>query len=207
MASKNFSDLHPRHQGLILALLPVVLALVAYYELVSPLSQQAAQLKGEVSTLHQQNMRGRLLDTQRATLRRKIAQAQNELDALREIVPDEPAHDQFIKMLYSTAHTSSVYIRDLAASPAVKQTYFTEMPFQVHLDGTYFNMLDFFARLAGSQRIVNVTGLALSSPASSGGRGSYRPGPQETVAANCVLTTFYNSPPPAPSSVKPGPKR
>lgn len=205
MASKKFSDLPPKQQGLILALLPVVLAFVVFYNFVSPLRGQASQLQARVTALHQQNMRGRILETQRAALQKKIAQAQSDLAALREIVPDEPAEDQFVTMLYSTAQASAVHIRLLQASPAVRQTYFATMPFQVHLDGTYYGMLGFFARLANSPRIVNVAGLALSSPATSGGgRGAYKPSPQETLAANCVLTTFYNTPLAVPSPKKPG---
>lgn len=205
MASKKFSDLTPKQQGLILALLPVVLAFVVFYNFVSPLSKQASQLQTQVTALYQQNMRGRMLEMRRAELRKKIAQAQNDLAALREIVPDEPAEDQFVTMLYSTAKASSVYIRVVQASPPVRQTYFAGMPFQVHLDGTYYGMLSFFAHLAGSPRIVNVAGLSLSSPAASGGgRGSYKPGAQETLAANCVLTTFYNTPLLVSSPKKPG---
>lgn len=205
MASKKFSDLPPKQQGLILALLPAVLAFVVFYNFVSPLREQAAQLQTRVTALHQQNMRGRILEMQRAALKKKIAQAQADLDALREIVPDEPAEDQFVTMLYSTARASSVHLRVLQASPAVRQTYFAAMPFQVHLDGTYYGMLGFFARLAASPRIVNVAGLALSSPATSGGgRGAYKPEPQETLAAKCVLTTYYNTPLAISSPKKPG---
>ena len=203
MASRKFSELPPMQQGLMLAVLPVVLAIVVFYDFVTPLQGQAEQLQSQVSTLHLQNMRGRMLEAQRVQLQQKIAQAGRDLANLREIVPDEPADDKFVTMLYSTARASSIYIRDLQASAATRQTYFTEMPFRAHLDGTYYAMLDFFTRLAASQRIVNVSGLSLESVKSSGGGGSYKTGPQETVAANCVLTTFYNSPPPAPSRSKP----
>lgn len=195
MASKKFSDLSPQQQGLLLALLPVVLAFVVFYNFVSPLNQTAARLQTQVTALHQQNMRGRLLEAQRKTLQQKVVQAQAELASLREIVPDDPAEDQFVTMIYSTAQASSVHIRALSASPVQKQNYFAAMPFQVHLDGDYYGVLGFFARLAGSPRIVNVSGLSLSAPASSGGgRGAYKPAARETLAANCVLTTFYNTP-------------
>ncbi|MGH9435256.1 MAG: type 4a pilus biogenesis protein PilO [Terriglobia bacterium] len=206
MASKKFSELEPMHQGLILALAPVVLAIVVFYEFVSPLRAQAALLKQQVATLHRENMRGRLLETQRTQLQQRIAQAQTELAALREIVPDRPAEDQFIKMVYGTGVTSSVHVRSLEAAPVEQKTYYTQMPFKVHVDGTYYGMLDFFSRLAQSPRIVNVSDLTLDSPTSSGG-GSYRPGPQETVAANCTLTTFFNSPPPPAPATKRGARK
>ncbi|MGH9398068.1 MAG: type 4a pilus biogenesis protein PilO [Terriglobia bacterium] len=203
MASKKFSDLAPMHQGLILALAPVVVAIVIFYELVSPLQGQATQLKQQVMTLHRQNMRGQLLETQRAQLKQRIAQAQAELAALQEIVPDQPADDRFIKMIYGTAAASSVAIRSIEAVPVERATYYTKMPFKMHLDGTYYAMVNFFSHLASSPRIVNVSDLTLGSPTSSGG-GSYKLGPQETVAANCVLTTFFNSPPPPAPTVKRG---
>ncbi|MDE3181504.1 MAG: type 4a pilus biogenesis protein PilO [Acidobacteriota bacterium] len=200
MAAKKFSDLGPVHQGLILALLPAVLAFIVFYELVAPLRSQAAQLRTQVDTLHSQNMRGRLLEAQRVQLQQKISQAQTELASLEQIVPDQPSDDQFIKLIDAIAVSSSVHLRSLEASPEKRNLYYTEMPFKAHIDGAYYAMADFFARLAAAPRIVNVSDLTLASSQSSGG-GTYKLGPQETVAANCVLTTFYNSPPPA---VQPG---
>lgn len=201
MAGKKFSELAPAQQGAVLAILPVVLAVVAFYDLVSPLRTRAAELKNQVDTIHQQNQRGRLLESQHAALESKISQAQAELAQLREIVPDEPADDQFVKTIYALAQTSGTHIRSLQAEAESREMYYTAMPFKVHMDGAYYGLLNFFSSLANSQRIVNVSGLSLRSIRSSGG-GSYRLGPQETVGADCVLTTFYNSPPPV--SKKPG---
>lgn len=71
---------------------------------------------------------------------------------------------------------------------------YVEMPFRMHIDGTYYRLLQFFDRLAHGQRIVTVTNLALGSP-EGGGMGSYKVSPVETVGANCVITTYYNRPP------------
>lgn len=199
MAAKKFSDLSAAQQGAVLAILPVVLAIVVFYDLVSPIRSQASQLRQKVEALHQENQRGRALEHQRAELEKKISQARTELAELREIVPDEPADDQFVKMIYQVAQQAGTHVRSLDAEAEARQTYYTEMPFKVHLDGTYYGMLSFFSRLAGSPRIVNVSALALSSAAASRG-GSYKVGGQETVGADCILTTFYNSsPPPAPA--------
>ncbi|MGH9404963.1 MAG: type 4a pilus biogenesis protein PilO [Terriglobia bacterium] len=204
MASRKFSDLPPARQGLLLAVLPVALAIVVFYDFALPLSGQAEQVGSQVATLHAQNARGRLLEIQRAELAQKITRSQKRLAELRAIVPDQPADDQFVSMLYSTARASSVHLRDLDASTPAKNAYFMQMPFRAHIDGTYYAMLDFFRRLAGSQRIVNVSGLSLASVKSARGAGSYQTSPSETVAANCVLTTFYASPRAASDQPRPG---
>ena len=196
MASKKFSELPPQQQGIILACIPLLLAAVIFYDFVSPLRGKAASLQEQVTTLHTQNLRGRALMAQRADLEKRIADARKQLDDLRQIVPDQPADDQFIKTVYGVAADSGVHVRSMEAEPPVRQTYYTEMPFRMRLDGTYYSMLTFFTRLASSSRIVNVRDLALGSVNGPRGKGTYKVGALETVAADCTLTTFYNSPPP-----------
>ncbi len=207
MAGKQFSDLTPQQQGIVLALLPLVLAAVVYYEMLMPLGEKANALKTQWATLHAQNLRGRALESQRADLVKRIAEANKQLSTLEQIVPDTPAEDQFVKMVYGTAALSSVHVRSFIEQPPLRQAYDTEMPFGLHLDGTYFAILDFFNRLESSARIVNVSDLTLGPPVGTGGKGVYKIGPQETVGANCTLTTFYNSPPPPPVKKPPGAPR
>ncbi|HEX5482677.1 MAG TPA: type 4a pilus biogenesis protein PilO [Terriglobia bacterium] len=206
MASKKFSDLPPMQQGIILACLPVLLAVIVFYNFVAPLSTRAKSLKAQFETLHAQNLRARQLEARRADFMKQIATAQAELEELQQIVPDKPADDQFVKAVYGTAAASAVHLRSMTAQPVARQTYYTSMPFQLRLDGTYYGLLSFFTRLANSPRIVNITALTLGPPNGPGRKGSYQVGPSETVAANCILTTFYNSPPPPPPP-KAGPRR
>jgi len=207
MAGKTFSDLTPQQQGLLLACLPLLLAAAVYYEMVMPLSQKIKGLEGQRATLHAQNLRGRALEGQRADLIKRIAAAQKQLDTLRQIVPDQPAEDQFVKLVHDTAVSSAVRIRSIVAQPPVRQMYDTAMPFAVHLDGDYYAMLTFFDRLATAPRIVNISSLTLGPPGGPGRKGTYRVSPEETVGANCILTTFYNSPPPPPPPPRRGPPR
>ncbi len=194
MASKKFSDLSQVQQGYLLAVLPMILAAVVIYDLVLPINRKASGLKAQLTQLETQNMRGKMLEPQRAALKRHIADANKELNALRQIVPDQPADDQFIRMVGDEASASQVYVRFLSSEPPVRQQFFTAMPFRMRIDGTYYGILAFFARLASSPRIVNVSNLTLGPPRGASG-GTYKIGQDETVGADCVLTTFYNSPP------------
>jgi hypothetical protein len=75
------------------------------------------------------------------------------------------------------------------------------------VDGPYYSVLNFYDRLQKVQRIVNVSQLTMG--ALKGGKSSvkkaYKWSPDETVSANCLLTTFYSIPkagPPAAAVVK-----
>jgi Tfp pilus assembly protein PilO len=191
MASKKFSDLTSVQQGVIVALLPAIAAGLVFYDFVLPMRRNAATLREQLQALQAQNLRGRVLETHRADLQKKLADTQARLEQLRQMVPDEAASDQFVKTVYANAAEAAVHVRSLVAGKSEEKQYFTTLPFQLHADGTYYGMLDFFALLARSQRIIDVSGLLLGSPGGSGARGSYKVGTEETVAADCVLTTYF----------------
>lgn len=203
MASRKFSDLTPVQQAAIVTLLPAAVALVVFYDLVTPVHQQVATLRAQLQILGVQNLRGHVLEAHRAELFKHLAQAQEQLRKLRGIVPDQAADDDLMRTIYGSAVLSDVHIRSLMAGKPEQMEYFTTMPFELHVDGTYYRLLDFFARLAGSSRIVDVSGLLLEQPPAGGARGTYKVSKQETVAADCILTTYFRNPQ-APSSSVPG---
>ncbi len=204
MTSKKSLELTPVQQLWVAALLPAVLAAVVFYQFVVPVRGRAASLDMQYRALQAQNLRGKMLMVHQVDLLKRIAGAQQELAQLRKIVPDEPANDDFVRTVYGAAASSAIHVRSLVGEKFQSEQYFTAMPFQLHADGTYYRVLNFFIHLANSPRIVDVSELSLSPPGPGGGRGAYSVRPEETVAADCVLTTYYNgSQTPAPANKKP----
>ena len=87
--------------------------------------------------------------------------------------------------------------------------FFTNSPFEVELDGSYYNMLGFFQRVGKLERIINVGGLKMASIKKANELGShkqYEYSASETVAATCTATAFFSHDPgPAqnPQAVQP----
>ncbi len=198
--AKGFSDLPEQQQLGILAAVPVILAVAVFYVLVWPLSAQKTTLENQVETLHRQNQGNLVLEKRQSAFLKQIADAQVQLKQLEAIVPDEPAADQFIRMVHDTAEAAHIHMRDFTAEKSVPRNFYTEEPFKVRVDGTYYAMLDFFNRLATAPRIVNVSGLSMGAP--GGGGGSYKVQPGETLGVDCIVTTFFNSGPLAPPPTK-----
>jgi type IV pilus assembly protein PilO len=192
MAGK-LNDLPPVVQGTALAVVPVVLASVAFWYFVWPLSGKLTATRAQLATLHAQNLKNQSIERQRGEFQKRIAQLEQELEAFRLTVPDEPAPDELVKMVHDAELASVVHVRSLTAQPLVAQDMYVEMPFKVRLDGTYYAMVSFFNRLTQAQRIVGVSNLALGPPTSAGS-GKYTIDPGATVGVNCVVTTYFNRP-------------
>jgi type IV pilus assembly protein PilO len=202
----KFNDLSAGVQAAVLVVVAVALAGTLFWYFALPESTQLDSFQQQVKRLRAENDRNEAFKREQTEYLNRIAQLSEQLKTLQSIVPDEPATDVFVRSVYDTGANSDVHIRSFISQPLVSKELYVEMPFRLHLDGTYYRLLQFFDRLAHDQRIVTVSNLALSGP-EGGGMGSYKVSVEETVGANCVITTYYNRPAPEPKARgKKGPK-
>lgn len=188
---KNFNDLPAAVQIAIFVLSAVLVGGAVFYFYVLPLKEQRDSVRNEVDRLTAENKLNQIFEQQRKQYLNRIAQLEKQLDTLRSIVPEEQATDDFMRMVFEDGRASEVNIRTFVPQALEPKDIYTEMPFSLRLDGTYFGLLGFFARLANEQRIVSVSGLSLGPP-EGGGMGAFKLHPGETVGANCLLTTYFS---------------
>ncbi|HEV7967989.1 MAG TPA: type 4a pilus biogenesis protein PilO [Candidatus Acidoferrales bacterium] len=123
----------------------------------------------------------------------EMAALEKQLETLKTIVPEEKEVDEFMRLLQEAASASGVQIRSLTAQAVVPKDFHYELPFSIVVDGPYFSIEDFFARLSRLSRIINVGDLSftgLADPSKS--KYSVRPG--TTVTGTCTVTTFFSQP-------------
>jgi Tfp pilus assembly protein PilO len=118
-----------------------------------------------------------------------------QLDIERRIVPDEKSVDGFIEMMDGEATKAGVELRRYTAKPVASKEYYSEVPFDMELDGPYYSMLNFFDRVGKLERIVNVSGLLVSNtknPQGAKAKHTYQYAPNESVIATFTATTFFS---------------
>jgi len=191
--AKSFDDIPAPVQGIIFVVVAVALAAITFWYYVLPLNDQRTRLEKDVARLKAENDKNEAFRQQQTEYLNRIAQLEKQLDTLRSIVPDEQATDQFMRSVFAQGVSANVNVRTFIPKAQVVKDFYVEMPFNLRLDGTYYSLVSFFDRLAHEQRIISVSDLALGSP-EGGGMGSYTVYPNETVGANCVLTTYFNKP-------------
>ncbi|MGA8539034.1 MAG: type 4a pilus biogenesis protein PilO [Terriglobales bacterium] len=145
-----------------------------------------------------------------ADIERQLASLKQQLEIERRIVPDEKEVDNFMRMVSGEARKSGVEIRRYTSRPYVTKDFYTEVPFEVELDGPYYSMLGFFDRLGKVERIVNVSNLLVASthaPGPAKPKHTYQYAPSESVVATCLTTTYFSHDldPASPAASKSGP--
>src|SRR6185369_1331885 len=126
---------------------------------------------------------------------RQIANLKQQLEIERRIVPDEKEVDGFIKMLDAEAVKAGIELRRFTSKPTSNKEFYTEVPFEIELDGSYYSMINFFDQVAKLERIVTVSDLLVANTkkgSDAKAKHTYQYAPNESVVATCTATTFFS---------------
>ena len=143
--------------------------------------------------LNQQVAQLQVYERRYSEFKLEMAALEKQLDTLKTIVPEEKELDEFMRLIQGAASASGVQIRSLTAAAVVAREYHYELPFEITVDGPYFNIEDFFSRLSRLSRIINVGDLTFSGLGDAKG-SSYALRPGTTVTGKCLVTTFFSKP-------------
>jgi type IV pilus assembly protein PilO len=128
-------------------------------------------------------------------IEQQLAELKQQLEIEQRIVPDEKNVDGFMEMMDAEAVHAGVELRRYTAKDVKRQQYYTEVPFDMELDGPYYSTLNFFDRVRKLDRIVNVSALLISSTRDPGGakaKHKYQYQPNESIVATFTATTYFS---------------
>jgi type IV pilus assembly protein PilO len=196
-----FKDMSVFMQALVAVAIVVVLVALGVYLPISPVAQTRVSLDNAIQErgkLTQEVAQLQVYKSRYSELKQQMDALNKQLDTLKTIVPEEKELDEFMRLLQGAASASNVHIRRLTAQAVTpKETLYFEMPFEVEVDGPYFNVLEFFSRLSRLSRIINVGDLAFHDTQKAG-RYPLRPG--TTVQGTFTAITFFTKPAEAPAA-------
>jgi type IV pilus assembly protein PilO len=191
----KFSELSSGVQVAIVLGLAVVLSGAAYWFVYKDMDNSNRVLRAQLKAKQDENAALRPYADKKPEMERKLASVKDQLEQMKRIVPDEKEAPQFMEMLQAEARRAGIEVRRYVAKSTSQREFFTEVPFDIELDGSYFSMLHFFEYVAHLDRIINVSGLKMASlrkASDAGVKKQYQYAPSETVAVTCTATTFFS---------------
>jgi type IV pilus assembly protein PilO len=191
----NFSEMTGIKQWVVVVGGAALLTAALYFTYFKNLQDANVSAQKALDAKLQENRELEPFKTKLAEIDRQLASLEQQMEIEKRIVPDEKEVDGFIKMLDAEAVKSGIELRRYTAQATATREFYTEVPFEIELDGPYYSMLDFFDHVAKLERIVNVSNLLVASvkkPGEAKAKHSYQYAPNESVVATCVATTFFS---------------
>ena len=204
----RWSEIEPKYKFGVLSLACVLMAAGVWYTVVRPMEQvnrdDLVALQGKKAEI-----------TQLMPFQARIAQLNKEIEGLRQqieqqqqIVPEDKQVDGFVRVIQAQAHSSGIELRRFTAMPVVTREFYSEVPFEIELDGPYFSVVRFFEQIGKMDRLVSVAGLNMSNvknPGQAKAKKKYNYASGESVVATCTASAFFSpksQPPPAQAAGK-----
>jgi len=191
----RFNELPWLVQTFLYVSVAVGLVVAGEYLEISPVRaalNQQAQLQDELTKLTAEVSRLQAVKQQHQEFLTRLQALEEQLQRAQTFVPEEKNTDEFIRTLQSSSSGARIALRSLKSRAVVVREFYAEMPFDVELDGAYYDVSGFFNRLGQTQRIINASGLALNGIGGGGGGGrqfNYAAG--TTVGGTVTVTTYY----------------
>ena len=181
--------------GILLLVFAAIGGAVYYFVLV-PKYKENEEIRAKLTEKQADNNRLKDVEKDLDKLRAQLGQLHIQLELQKKIVPADKNADEFIKLLHDNASTAGIEIRRYTAMPVGSKEFYTEIPFQIDIDGPYYSIMNFFERVAKAERIVNIASLQMSNVANPGPSkiksSAYTFAPGESVVASCTATTFFS---------------
>jgi len=204
----NFSEMSGLTQWAVLLAGAAVVTAALYFTVFKSQREANARAEQDLQAKLQENAELEAYRPKLAEIERQLASLKQQLEIERRIVPDQKEVDGFIRLLDAEALKSGIELRRYTAKPVAPRDYYTEVPFEVELDGPYYSMLNFFDRVGKLERIVNMSGLLVSTvkkPTDAKAKHTYQYAGNESVVATCTATTYFShDTEAAPAAVKGG---
>jgi type IV pilus assembly protein PilO len=131
---------------------------------------------------------------------REVQALEARLETLKRILPPEKEMPDLMRRVQYLAAQSSLAIRKFTPAPTAQRDFYTEVPVNLDVEGTYHNLGAFFDRISRMSRLVNIGNVKISSQSTQT--------ISNTIAVSAVATTYvYKDPPPTAPGAAAGGQR
>jgi type IV pilus assembly protein PilO len=195
---KDLSKLKWYYQVLIVAAICGGLLAGVWYQFLTPKQADIEMKTMQDEELQKVIAKSRLQQIQLAQIKKQAIELQAQLDMLKTVLPLEKETDQVLRMVQATAVMSGLQLKRVSPRATIDHEVYMEWPIDLEVLGTFHTVSAFLDRLRLLDRIVNTTGLNLTSRASEG-EAAYT----TSVGATLTATTFMYKDEPLASAAPP----
>src|SRR3954468_2180617 len=205
----GFSEMSKGAQFGIIAAVCVLIVLAGYFGLIKSKMDENDASQASLTQLQDENKKLREYQPKLDELNRQMASLQQQLAIQQKIVPDQKEADKFLHLVQDTAQSAGVEVRRYTAGNLNTKEFYTEVPFEIDVDGQFYSVLNFFERVNKLERIINISNMKVSTtakPSDAKVKKSYKYSPSESVVSSFTATTFFSHDAPAAAAApaKPG---
>ena len=173
----------PTKQKIMLLVIVLILEGAAmFYGLYQPRMKEAAQLKAKLEDLQKKIEESRRIANNLPRFKAEYEQLKKDLDEALTELPNQKEIPSLLTGISSVGKGAGLEFLLFRPKPEVPKDFYAEVPVDIAVSGTFYNVADFFVAVGNLPRIVNINNVNFQDIKSAGGR--------TTLKVSCLATTF-----------------
>jgi type IV pilus assembly protein PilO len=191
---KKISLKDPKYRvPILISLIGVGMIALWYYYVYAPNIEKINQLEKRVSAKQDTLRTIQALKPQLNMLREELRLAENKLDSLKSIFPDQKEIPRLLRELTSVARATGITTTKFNPMPDIEKEYYVENHYNMSVSGGYHQLAEFFAFLANFTLIINLSSMNITTnpeyDPTLEQMGAVENG-KETIVSQFEMTTF-----------------
>jgi type IV pilus assembly protein PilO len=171
-----------RQKFALLAVLLLLEGAAIFYGLYQPRMAAYAALQTKLDDLQRQIQDNRRIANNLPRYKSEYEQLKKDLDSALTELPNQKEIPSLLTSISSLGKGAGLEFLLFRPKGEVAKDFYAEVPVDIAISGTFYNVADFFLAVAKLPRIVNINNVAFSDIKSASGRN--------TLKVNCLATTF-----------------
>ena len=168
-----------------IALLAFVLILegtAIFFGLYKPRMNELSALQTKLDELQRQIQENKRIANNLPRYKDEYEQLKKDLDNALTELPNQKEIPSLLTSISNVGKGAGLEFLLFRPKPEVPKDFYAEVPVDIAVSGTFYNVGDFFVAVAKLPRIVNINNVTFSDIKSTGGRTALK--------VNCLATTF-----------------
>jgi type IV pilus assembly protein PilO len=185
MAIKDFrfDNLPQSTRIIIFAVVVVCMAAAFYMYYLKDMVTQRNDLQTKIQSLELSVAQGTAIKAQLRQFEQDLAELEERLARLQSILPAAKETPALLRSVQQMATSSNLRIDRFAPQPMVPQSFYSDWPIQLDVQGNYNALGLFFEKISRAHRIIDIGNLTIKGIEKQND-------PAQTLTASCTATTY-----------------
>ncbi|GFE58279.1 type 4a pilus biogenesis protein PilO [Geobacter sp. AOG1] len=171
-----------KQKAAILGFVVVLIGAGLFFGLIKPKLDQLKVLQGQLEGLHTQVTESKKIADNLPRFKSEYAQLNKELENALTELPNQKEIPTLLTSITSAGKGAGLEFLVFRPKPEEPKDFYSVVPVDISVSGTYANVGNFFVAVGNLPRIVNINNVAFTNPKITGGKTVY--------TINCLATTF-----------------
>jgi type IV pilus assembly protein PilO len=177
------AKLPKKTQLYILGALMLAMVGIFYQYMISPLRADLGVLDAEIIRLRSEVEAGQVVRQQLAAIKQGVAKQIEELNQLKQILPERKETAAVIRQVHQMAVDSRLRIKSFTPQATINNGFYEDWPILIAMEGNFYTLGYFFEKIGKFQRLINVGNISVQALGEDATQAT-------SIKATCTATTF-----------------